>query len=488
MRPIDHRTARRWVNARLDGALDLESQQRLEDHLLSCPECQQFATQILGLDADLYQEFAARPLPDRLPSLSLPARLALPTSNPARAPMTKNPLAGFIRSAAYIAALVVLTGGLAFLFSNLIPQPGAGRLQPLSGSTSTAAVGYPAPYPESYLLVEIPTQVYPYPQPENAYPRPGGETLTNTYPQPNGVETGSPYPGGNVYPGPVGSPPATPNLTSLTGQPVPPTGVITSPLEISQQLNFLANQAEKLIQANPWVTIHKSKYFESGLLITADQDRVYHAPRKDDRCGQSLIINLNPGDNKTIIEMQTVTADGLSGDLMQLRQGSGQVNHLSPTDPGCRWNAAYTDAGQLALRLMGHTAATLKYPEQVRQVQAWETTLDGKSILIVRAEFSYPLDAPLGKIETLAFDQGTGMLLEERMYIREALGKQDSEWAARYQTTYGEAPPAELTRIFQQAVQELPSYAGLNRPPGNSYPLPENSPPGLNNPTGTPYP
>src|SRR5512141_67856 len=106
MKPIDHHTARRWINARLDGALDLESLQRLEDHLQACPDCQQYAAQMLQLDGDLYQEFAARPLPARLPTISLPSRAAQPQSNQARAPMMNVRMAGFVRSAVYITTLI----------------------------------------------------------------------------------------------------------------------------------------------------------------------------------------------------------------------------------------------------------------------------------------------------------------------------------------------------------------------------------------------
>lgn len=428
MKPIDHRTAQRWVNARLDGALDLESLQQLEDHLQTCPECQQYARQMLQLDAALYRQFAAQPQPVRLPDVSLPPRAA-PKPAQARATMTSFRLAGALRSAAYITALMVMVGGLAFLFSNLIPSQTPGSLQPGASHTPGANnAAYPGAYPAAY------------PGAQGAYPYPGSKSE-------------NPYPGTAAYPKAEAYPAS--ESAAQAGIPTPGSNALVDPTEIARQLDDLAQKNLAWQQAAGWVHSLKSSLSLPNTQDSTAVESWTHLPTGPDECKQALVYVRDQPDGAFLYQMFVQTTDGLHADLLSRRQTGADADPYPLGSPNCTLTAADTDAGTLARRLREDPAAQGKRPNQVRQAHAWEASVDGRPVWTVQIAFVAPQSAPPVQIETYQFDPQTGRLVQEFQRSEWEDGKTMGQWASGYQYQVYRTLPPEAAQEFAAAAQEL---------------------------------
>lgn len=269
-----------------------------------------------------------------------------------------------------------------------------------------------------------------------------------------------------------GSPSLPPTATAvMTPTPVPPPPVNTH-AQIIAALSALADSEIAAYQGTFWVHRVTQDLTEqgSGALSGAFIEEWLYLV--DGQCRESLVVSRDRPQGSTLYNLQVGLADGVYGDLVELRDGRAVGSGSLRTDWRCNILAADTDAGVLAARLKsGPEQLLIKGPNEVKDLRAWYDALEGRTILVVEATFTGEGNIPEVQRETRYFDLQTGRMLQEKTVMEWADGRPFGEFSRSKSTEFLDEMPAETAELFEQSKAELLTYLDPNAHP-TATPLP----------------
>jgi hypothetical protein len=289
MKPIDHSQARRWIQARLDGALSQADAARLETHLLACAGCRRYAAQVDGLDAALRRQLgpASTLLLKGTQMGPSPSATIHTIDSRLRAKMKTQRISNFTNTILFTGLLVILVAGLVVILSTLrMPGPlqSGGKLEP--------------------------QKTQPVVAPPARTPAPGATTeWTVTHP-------------------------------------------LTSTAQILAELDGLAGKTARLAAASAWLHTRRLDQGVQGNLETSFIES-WTALAADGACREQFILVKDQPDGETVYQTLVSLADGASGDLVALRAGAGEVAHAAPGAAVCTLEGDAAFASSLRRRMAG---------------------------------------------------------------------------------------------------------------------------------------
>lgn len=424
-----HKKARKLIQLKLDGLLGERDANWLHAHLGECDACRDYAGELRGLDQALRLDFHAQQEREhavhavRAAHVMLPSSAAMipsttqpspgsalyPPSNRKRADMITGLFKSTANTLVSIALLAALAAGLIWLFSSMLPNT-----NPATGA----------------------------PQPGGAYPSaPGAGVTRNAYPYPGVQVTEKALPGG-AYPAPNAS------LPSPTE-----TAEIEDRQYIIALLMELAEKEAVAYRGTTWVHRVTQDITETGsqVLPGAFIDAWVHVI--DGQCQEMIVYSSDRPDKSKLYSLLVGLPDGLSGDLVALRQG--EISQVQ-TDWTCAMQLDETEAGMLAARLKsGPEQKKIKGPNDLKRVRAWYEDENARSVLVVEAIFTAIGNTPEVQRETRRFELATGRMIQEHIWMEWADGSPFGETSRSQLTELLSEMPAEQAALFEQAEKEL---------------------------------
>jgi hypothetical protein len=255
-------------------------------------------------------------------------------------------------------------------------------------------------------------------------------------------------------PGLQGNPASAPSATATT---VPWTkdNPLSDPEQISAILDTLAQKNVDAFQQAGWVHIISQDPFQPGTVPTTDSEGWFQYPKGDQSCiaGMEVVAQEFGG---TPLQILVSRAGGSSGDLVQLRSGSGTVNYLKPGEYGCSLKPEFTRAGQLAAQLKVEQAASTEKME----IRAWYETAQGRTMFTIAVTFTASPEAKATGIteQTYGFVVENGLLAQATTRTKRADGTWFAESTQVYLTEFVPVLPANVAEQWKEFSGELQAY------------------------------
>lgn len=401
MKTINHRRARRDLQAQLSGALPEADAACLRSHLQGCPDCRHYAAEMAGLDADLRREARLQ-------------RNAGPTYSPQtagaiyerlanrRARMKRNWLSSLGGAAALGLLLILIGGGISLLVSQGVIPTG----QRAEG-TVTAAPVLAAPSPTAE-----PGETAP-PTTETGRENSAGPRFTEEHP-------------------------------------------LTSQTEIIALLEKLGDKELKRLRSTNWVHIQEENSSFNRSTATTREKWIQPFP-EDGPCSNWMTeVREIHGERKYIQHLVSLS-DGTYGDLVELGSGKGEVYR---TGPDCKMNRAGTQAGLLAMRIAAK--ASISNSNILKEVRAWYPSGDDQAFLRIYTRFEGTSDRIPVWEETFTFDLQSGLLIERLVQQSWKSGDEiysDPENRQTFEYEFLETLDDDTAARLTSAAAKLQSYA-----------------------------
>lgn len=447
-----HQKAHELLQLELDGLLGDRDAGWLRAHLGECATCREYAGDLRRLDQALRLDFrtqrdgvyaagsmhAAQALnapAARLHSSSthtLPGSALYLPSTRKRADMISGMFKSTANTLVSIALLAALVAGLIWLFSSMLPDN-----QLITGAPQSGGA-----YP-SASAPDITHNAYPYPgvgatetaPGKEPYPAPTIKITADAYPEPGKSKSGG------AYPAPAG---AT-EMTEMTDRPL-----------IIALLSELADREQAGYTGTTWAHQTTQDLTENGRTVIpgAFIDAWVHLV--DGQCQEMIVTSSDRPDKKKLYSLIVGLSDGLSGDLVALRQGETREVQTEWT---CAMPPEATDAGTLAARLKsGPEQLKVKGPNDLKSIRAWYETDNERRVMVIEAIFTAKGGTPDVQRETRRFDFETGRMTQEHIWMEWADGSPFGEYSRTQSTEFVAELPAEQAALLEQAASELQAF------------------------------
>ena len=235
---------------------------------------------------------------------------------------------------------------------------------------------------------------------------------------------------------------------------------ISDPSQIGSVLEELAQKNMTLFLQTGWLHEQMRDSREPGMLQTSYNETWTHYPHGDGVSAEFLSLTKASPDSATYYQFTVRLADGVSGDLIQLRQGQGQLEGTSPVSLPSKMTVDQTQAGLLAARITqsGQEPKPENLPSKITSLRLWYAYFDGKPAVLVSTTFENPKSTPPVQVETRAFDLESGLMVKEQIRQEWPDGAVFAEFATLHQTEFVQALPAETLTTFELAASELKAF------------------------------
>jgi hypothetical protein len=248
-------------------------------------------------------------------------------------------------------------------------------------------------------------------------------------------------------------------LPGFQGNPAPAPSSWTkdNPLTDAKQvvtiLDALAQKNVTAVQQADWVHVIRQDNGQPGNDPTTYSDGWFQYSRDTQVCIKGMeIVSLKPGGTPLQI---LVSRAGTSGNLVQLRSGSGTVAYAKPGEYGCSLRPEFTTAGQLAARLKEERAGSTEKMD----IQAWYETAQGRTEFVVKSAYKTPSNATNITKETHNFEAESGLPTQTIASLEGQDGALVSESTQVYVTEFVPVLPAAVAAQWKEFSGELQAYA-----------------------------
>ncbi|NMC77790.1 MAG: hypothetical protein GYA59_00395 [Chloroflexi bacterium] len=247
--------------------------------------------------------------------------------------------------------------------------------------------------------------------------------------------------------------PAEENPAESTPSGPSPDDPLTDTAQIIAVLEGLRQQNQELQRQPVWWHESQQLVKEAGSLHSASFSNWFHAATEAEQCVEKMYVTPSQAD-EGMMQYVIQLADGSFGDLVQLRQGEGQVTSVKGTE-ACSTLPIGEGLDSLVMFLKGENLGTTKDGRELKTARAW---YDDQGAFIVDAEWTLPWNNPDHQTDTYTFDAQTGLLLHHHMQMlfSDDTSMGELEWTYEYQQL--DKMPDEVAEQFQQAAEELQSY------------------------------
>lgn len=230
---------------------------------------------------------------------------------------------------------------------------------------------------------------------------------------------------------------------------------LSDPQQIMAILNTLADKNVAAFQQAGWVHIIRQDPGQPGTVPTTDSDGWFQYPKGDQTCitGMEVVAQELGG---TPLQILVSRPGGTSGDLVQLRNGSGKVAYLKPGEYSCSLKPEFTRAGQLAGQLKTEQAASA----EKMNIQAWYETSQGRTDFVIAVTFAASPEAKATGLteQTYNFAVETGLLTQATTRTKRSDGVWFAESAQVYTTEFFPALPAAAAAQWKEFSGELQAF------------------------------
>jgi hypothetical protein len=233
---------------------------------------------------------------------------------------------------------------------------------------------------------------------------------------------------------------------------------LRNPEQVVAILNGLADKNVSAFQQMDWVHTIRRDPGQPGTAPTTDSEAWFQYPRASQTCIAGMeVVAQELG--STPLHILVSRAGGISGDLIQLRSGSGTITYLKPGDYGCSLRPEFTRAGQLAAQVKKKMAVSVEKMD----IQAWYETADDHTVFAVAVTFTATPEEKASGIgitqQTYDFEVENGLLTHATTRTKREDGQWFGESTQVFVTEFIATLPVEVAAQWKEFSGELQAFA-----------------------------